>query len=234
MDYRARFSGEHRLPGWQRRCRQLQLRPGESVQWRTGSLCSPECAVRDGGNSDHSLSVAVATYAAKARSLITSHRSRSPYSCQGRGCGVGRSLRGGMGRGVGVGRIVAVGVAVGLGVAEGVGVCVGVGVAVAVALAVGVGVGAPKIGAATSTVTGEPVLKKSMVAVLGPGAPVESNRKLYNVAHLIALAFGLVAKVSVLHVITSNTLVSTSHGVLLNPASPTVPSCAQPGCCGGA
>ena len=127
---------------------------------------------------------------------------------------------------MGVGRIVAVGVAVGLG--ETVAVAEGVGVGV------GVGVGAPPIGAATSTVTGEPVLKKSMVAVLGPGAPVESNRKLYIVAHLIALAFGLVAKVSVLHVIRSNTLVSTSHGVLLNPASPTVPSCAQPGCCGGA
>ena len=96
---------------------------------------------------------------------------------------------------MGVGRIVAVGVAVGLGVAEGVG------------LAGGVGVGAPEIGAATSTVTGEPVLKKLMVAVLGPGAPVESNRKLYNVAHLIALAFGLVAKVSVLHVIRSASLV---------------------------
>jgi hypothetical protein len=99
-------------------------------QWRTGSLCSPECAVRDWGNSDQSLSVATATYAAKARSLITSHRSRSPYSCHGRGCGVGRSLRGGMGLGVGVGRIVAVGVAVGLGVAEGVGLAGGVGVGV--------------------------------------------------------------------------------------------------------
>ena len=48
----------------------------------------------------------------------------------------------------------------------GVGRGVGVGVAVAVGVAVGLGVGvtSEKTGPTTSTVTGEPVLKKPMVA----------------------------------------------------------------------
>ena len=74
----------------------------------------------------------------------------------GRGCGVGRTLGGGIGRGVGVGRIVAVGVAVA--VAVGVGVAEGVGV--------GVGVPPPPSpGAWISTVIGSPVLKYPTVAL---------------------------------------------------------------------
>lgn len=95
---------------------------------------------------------------------------------------------------MGVGRTVAVGVAVGVTLG------VPVGVAVAVAVGVGVGVWSDMKGPATSTVIGEPVLKNPMVASVGTGAAVESNRKLYNVAHRIAFAFGLVAKVSVLQV----------------------------------
>jgi len=91
-----------------------------------------------------------------------------------------------MGRGVGVGEIVAVGVEVGVGVA----------VAVTVAVGVGVGVASDMKGATTSTVTGEPVLKKPMVASLTLGAELESNRKLYNVPQRIALAFWFCAKVS--------------------------------------
>ena len=91
---------------------------------------------------------------------------------------MGRTLGGGFGRGVGVGRIVAVGVAVGL----------------------GVGVASDWKGAVTSTLIGEPVLKNPMVASLGTGAAVESNRKLYNVPHRIAFAFGFCAKVSVLQI----------------------------------
>ena len=124
---------------------------------------------------------------------------------------------------MGVGRIVAVGVALGLGVAEGVGVCVGVGV----------GDWSDVKGTITSTVIGDPVLKKPMVAWSRTGAAVESNRKLYNVAHRIAFAFGFWAKVSVLQV-TDEPTFSTVHGVLLYPASPTVPSFGHPGCCGGA
>jgi hypothetical protein len=101
---------------------------------------------------------------------------------------------------VGVGRIVAVGVAVGVDVGVGLGGGVTVAVAVAVAVGVGVGVWSDMKGPTTSTVIGEPVLKKLMVASLGTGAAVESNRKLYNVAHRIAFAFGFCAKVSVLQV----------------------------------
>ena len=140
------------------------------------------------------------------------------HPAHGRGCGVGRSLGIGFGLGVGVGRTVAVGVAVG--VALGVGVTVGVGV--------GVGVG-PPCGAWISTVIGGPVLKKSTVASLLCGGWSASNRKLYNVPKRIALAFWLVAKVSVLQVIELASWV-TSHGVLLYPASPWVPSCGKPGC----
>jgi hypothetical protein len=85
-------------------------------------------------------------------------------------------------------------------------------------------------GAATSTVTGEPVLKNLMVAVLGTGAAVESNRKLYSVPQRIAFAFGFCARVSELQVMAEPSPISTVQGALLYPASPTVPSCAQPGC----
>jgi hypothetical protein len=152
---------------------------------------------------------------------------QAPY---GRGTGVGRALGDGLdlgvgvGRGVGVGEIVAVGVEVGVGVA----------VAVTVAVGVGVGVASDMKGATTSTVTGEPVLKKVMVASLPLGAALESNRKLYSVPQRIALAFGFCANVSELQVRAEPVPPSTVHGALLYPASPTVPSLAQPGSCGGA
>jgi len=134
----------------------------------------------------------------------------------------------GLGWGVGRGRGCALGVAVG--------VTLGVAVAVAVGVGVGVGVGvwSDMKGATTPTVTGEPVLKKLMVAVLEIGAALESNRKLYSVPQRIALAFGFCAKVSVLQVRAEPSPSSTVQGVVLYPASPTVPSCGHPGCCGGA
>lgn len=147
--------------------------------------------------------------------------------------GVGVGIGGELGVTVGLGGMVAVAVAVAVGVAVGVAVAVAVavGVAVAVAVAVGVGdgVGTPP-GACTSTPMGDPILKKPTVAAVGLGGWSASNRKLYSVAKRIALAFGLVANVSVLQVIKFGSLVLTSHGVLLYPASPTVPSCAKPGC----
>jgi len=113
-------------------------------------------------------------------------------------------------------------------VAVAVGVTVGVGVGLD-----GVGVGDPPPGTGTSTLTliGWPVLKKPMVA----GAVIkkewgESNLKLYNVPQRIAFAFGFCAKVSLLQVTDPVTV----HGVLLYPASPTVPSFAKPGWFSGA
>jgi hypothetical protein len=108
----------------------------------------------------------------------------------------GVALGPGLGRGGGVTLGVGVTVGVGVGVAVGVGLAVGVGVG----NGVGVGVLSDMKGAWTSTVIGEPVLKKPMVAVLGIGAALESKRKLYNVPQRIALAFWFCAKVSVLQV----------------------------------
>jgi hypothetical protein len=89
-------------------------------------------------------------------------------------------------------------------------------------------------GAWTSTVIGEPVLKKPMVAVLGTGGELESNRKLYNVPQRIAFAFGFFAKVSQLHMAEfgkgGGGFKMKVQGVLLYPASPSVPSFAHPGC----
>ena len=96
---------------------------------------------------------------------------------------MGRSLAGGMGRGVGVGRIVAVGV--GLGVSVGVGVIEGVGVIVGVGVAVASG-GA---GASIFTLATEPVLKKLIAALAIVGALSASKRKLYSVPKRMALAF---------------------------------------------
>jgi hypothetical protein len=161
----------------------------------------------------------------------------TPY---GRGAGVGRGLAVGWNLGVGVTRGVALGVpvTVAVGVGEIVAVNVGVGLTVAVAVAVDVGVAvgvtSDMKGATTATVTGEPVLKKPMVALLAIGGALESNRKLYNVPQRIALAFGFCANVSELQVRVEPVPPSTVHGVLLYPASPTVPSLAQPGSCGGA
>ena len=151
---------------------------------------------------------------------------------------MGRGLAVGCDLGVGVTRGVALGVAVTVGVGEIVAVAVGVGltvvVGVAVAVGVAVGVASDMKGATTSTVTGEPVLKKPMVAWLPLGGALESNRKLYNVPQRIALAFGSCAMVSELQVRAEPVPSSTLQGALLYPASPTVPSLAQPGSCGGA
>src|SRR5262249_16381395 len=99
------------------------------------------------------------------------------------------------------------------------GVGVGVSGGVAVGVGDGVGLGTPP-GASMTTPTGEPFLKKPTVEFVKLGPWSASNRKLYNVPQRIALAFGFCANVSVLQVITVGSLVSTSHGVLLNPASP--------------
>jgi hypothetical protein len=117
-----------------------------------------------------------------------------PRYYPGRGGGVvrGVALGPGLGRGGGV--------TLGVGVTVGVGVAVGLAVGVGVGNGVGVGVLSDMKGAWTSTVIGEPVLKKPMVAVLGIGAALESKRKLYNVPQRIALAFWFCAKVSVLQV----------------------------------
>ena len=118
--------------------------------------------------------------------------------------------------GVGVGRGVAVAVAVtvGVGVGEIVAVAVAVGVGLIVAVGVAVGVASDMKGATTSTLTGEPVLKKPMVASLTLGGALESNRKLYNVPQRIALAFWFCAKVSQFQVAELPLLVKV-HGVLL-------------------
>jgi hypothetical protein len=133
--------------------------------------------------------------------------------------GITISLHGGVGRARGIGR--------------GLGVTRGLAVAVGVAVGVGVGVASDMKGATTETMTDEPVLKKPMIAWPKFGGWLESNRKLYNVPQRIALAFGFCAKVSVLQVTLLESEM-TVHGSLLYPASPTVPSCGQPGCCGGA
>ncbi len=145
------------------------------------------------------------------------------------GVAVGVAVAVGVGEGLGGGVTVAVAVAV----AVGVGVGLEGGVTVAVAVAVGVGVASDWRGAWTLTEIGEPVLKNPMLAVVSAGGALESNRKLYNVPKRIALAFWFCANVSQFHVAEVK-LVVKSQGVLLYPASPRVPSFANPGCCGGA
>ena len=125
---------------------------------------------------------------------------------------MGRGLAVGCNLGVGVTRGVALAVAVTVGVAVGEIVAVGVGLTVAVGVAVGVA--SDMNGATTSTVTGEPVLKKPIVAVPTSGGAVESNRKLYSVPQRIALAFWFCAKVSQFQVAEIPLLVKV-HGVLL-------------------
>jgi hypothetical protein len=114
----------------------------------------------------------------------------------------------------------------------------GLGVAVGVGVGVGVGVASDMKGPTTLRVAGEPVLKKPMFAVVAAGGALESNRKLYNVPQRIAFAFGFAANVSQFHTAEfakgGGPFTVKAQGVLLYPASPTVPSCAQPGCCGGA
>ena len=94
-----------------------------------------------------------------------------------------------LGRGSGVGRALGDGIGLGDGVGLGVGV--------------GVGVLSDMKGVKTRTVTGDPVLKKLIVALSPIGGLVESNRKLYIVPQRIALALGFCAKVSVFQVIES-------------------------------
>ena len=135
---------------------------------------------------------------------------------------MGRTLGDGFDLGVGVGRAVAVAVAVTVGVGVGeivaVAVAVGVGltvaVAVTVAVGVAVGVASDMKGTTTSTFTGNPVLKKPMVALPPSGGAVESNRKLYSVPQRIALAFWFWAKVSQFQVAEIPLLVKV-QGVLL-------------------
>jgi hypothetical protein len=148
-------------------------------------------------------------------------------ACAAPGFGVGVGVELGLGVGVGVG----VGLGVGVGVI-GVGDGVGVGVGVGVCTGVGVGVGGPPTGAGPSIATvviGAPVLKKPIVAFAATGGLVESNRKLYNVPQRIAFAFGFWAKVSEFQVRLAP-LSPKVHSALLNPASPCVPSAANPGC----
>ena len=90
------------------------------------------------------------------------------------------------------------GVRVGVGVEGGVSVGVGVGVAVGVIVGVGLGTTSQALGPRIPTVTGVPVLKKPIVALVAMGGLSESNRKLYNVPQRIAFAFWFWAKVSVL------------------------------------
>jgi hypothetical protein len=80
----------------------------------------------------------------------------------------------------------AVGLALGVAVAVAVAVAVGVAVAVAVGVTVGVIWG---MGHGTTTVMGDPVLKKPIVAYQSDGNRSASNRKLYNVPKRIAFAF---------------------------------------------
>ena len=139
-----------------------------------------------------------------------------------------------------LGVAVAVGVAVGVIVGVAVGVTVGVSVGVAVGVTVGVGVGGVALGVTVGVVSdcagawifteiGEPVLKNPMFAVVSAGGAVESNRKLYNVPKRIALAFWFSAKVWQFQVAEVK-LVVKIQGSLLYPASPWVPSWANPGC----
>ena len=138
----------------------------------------------------------------------------------GRALGSGFGLTVGVGLGVDVG--VAVGVAVAVAVAVGVdvevavAVAVGVKVAVAVAVAVGVAVGVVSVpsGAWIWTEIGEPVLKNPMFAVVATGGPLESKRKLYNVAKRTAFAFWFWANVSQFQVTVPTPCVNV-HGWLL-------------------
>ena len=101
------------------------------------------------------------------------------------------------------------------------------------ALAIGVGVALQSVGPRIPTVIGVPVLKNPIVAFIAWGGRSESKRKLYNVPHRMAFAFWFCAKVSVLQ-LKALAVWFTVHGTLLNPASPTVPSCGHPGSFSGA
>ena len=108
----------------------------------------------------------------------------------------------------------AVGVAEGVTVGLAVAVAAGVAVAVAVAVAVGDGVASQTFGPRIPTVTGVPVLKKPIVALVARGGWLESNRKLYNVPHRMAFAFWFCPNVSVLQP-KSPAFLTEDQGVLL-------------------
>jgi len=146
----------------------------------------------------------------------------------GRGLGVALGVAVGVALGVTLGVGVAVGVGVGVSVAVGVAVAVGVGVGVIGGVGVGVGVMSDSAGARTVTETGEPVLKKLILAVVSAGGALESNRKLYSVPKRTALAFWFSAKVSQFQVAESPLSVKV-QGVLLYPSLLNVPSFGQPG-----
>ena len=116
------------------------------------------------------------------------------------------------------------GVAVGVGLGEG----VGVGLGVSVGVGLGGGVAHSVDGPWIATVMGVPVLKKPSVAFVAVGGVPVSNRKLYKVPQRNAFAFGFWAKVSV-NQLAAEELPLAVQGVLLYPASPTVPSLAIPG-----
>ena len=137
---------------------------------------------------------------------------------------MGRGLGDGLDLGVGVGRGVAVAVAVDVAVA----VAVGVGVAVRRR----VGVASDMKGATTSTVTGEPVLKKPMFASLRRGCGrIEPEIIKCPPANRVGV---LVLRKSFVIPSHRARILSKLHGVLLYPCISCVPSLAQPGCCGGA
>ena len=185
----------------------------ELPTFREGSIIKTPKRLRHCGLK---LEVSVDVAARNGASLLASFHGGGAGRC----AGVGRDLGAGLGLGVGVG--------LGLTVA----VAVAVGVAVAVAVGVGVGVGPSGYGGlATRAMVPEPSpgLKKSSVAELSIGAASASNEKLYSVPHRIALAFGFWSKVSVLQFAETESRVKV-QGVLLYPASPTVPSCAHRGC----
>jgi hypothetical protein len=86
----------------------------------------------------------------------------------------------------------------------GVAVAVAVGVGFGgVAVGIGDGVALQALGARIPTVTGVPVLKKPIVALVASGGLSESNRKLYKVPQRMAFAFWFWARVSVLQLSAS-------------------------------
>ena len=78
------------------------------------------------------------------------------------------------------------------------------------------------------TVTGDPVLKKPILAVASTGGRLASKRMLYIVPQRMAFAFGFWAIVCEAQVTTPSASLC-AHGVLLKPALPTVPSAAHAG-----
>src|SRR5262249_28063885 len=109
-----------------------------------------------------------------------------------------------------------------------------VGVAVAVAVGVGVGVPPPPSpGTWIPTVMGDPVLKKPTVALPLCGGCSASNPEVYSGPKRMGVGVGVWGEVSQVHIDALDIWVGT-HGSLLNPVLPTVPSFGKPGWFGGA